>query len=150
MILSLSVELLQEIGAKVRVVVESLPFIELMALAQLADLDDRKRLRGACRALSFAINPLFFSSVTLDIHNRRLDENLSFLEGLASGRTGWSRYARNLKIARLSPGGEFIKKEDFEQVRSAHVRMERFLRGALESLKNVRSVMCVAFPLGRP
>ncbi|KAJ6552824.1 hypothetical protein B0H19DRAFT_1155025 [Mycena capillaripes] len=125
MILSLSVEILQDIGVK------------------LADLSDRKSLRGVCRELGFAINPLFFSSVTLDIHNRRIDESLCFLEALAGGKTGWSQFARNLKIARLSPGGEFIKREDFEQVQSAHARMERFLRRALESLKNVRNVMCV-------
>lgn len=80
------------------------------------NLPANRGLRGVCRELRFAINPFVFSSVGLDIHNRRLDENLRYLEALASGKNGWSQFARSLKIARLSPGGEFIRKEDFAQV----------------------------------
>ncbi|KAF7345687.1 hypothetical protein MVEN_01588500 [Mycena venus] len=122
MILSLSVEILQEIGV------------------MLFKLADQKSLRSVCRVLGLAINPLFFSTVVLDIHSRRLDESLSYLEALANGKTGWSQYAQSLKITRLSPGGGFMKKEDFPQLQSAHRRMEQSLRSALESLKNVRIV----------
>ncbi|KAJ7643403.1 hypothetical protein DFH06DRAFT_1333651 [Mycena polygramma] len=120
----------------------SLPLEILHAIGAQASHPDRESLRAVCRTVALAINPLFFSSVTLDIHNRgRVDESHCFLEALASGETGWSRFARKLTIARLSPGGEWIKKEEFDEVQRAHVRMEKFLRPALESLKNVRSVI---------
>ncbi|KAJ6598396.1 hypothetical protein DFH09DRAFT_1356649 [Mycena vulgaris] len=85
--------------------------------------------RAACKQLHSAIDPIFFAShsVVLDARSceSRLYGGISYLEALARGTTGWSRYARRLEINNLERG---FPDEQLEQVR-------RFLRPALASLR---------------
>ncbi|KAJ7282524.1 hypothetical protein C8J57DRAFT_1172538 [Mycena rebaudengoi] len=121
-ILVLSVELIQEIAQKVP--------------------SSQKHLRGVCKALDFATAPLFFSSVLLDVHAESLAKSIEYLEALSTNTTPWSRFARTLKIDRLSPttrlGSENPPGSNTTEPMRALVK---FLLPALKSLNNVRSVL---------
>ncbi|KAJ6598395.1 hypothetical protein DFH09DRAFT_57350 [Mycena vulgaris] len=108
-ILDLPVELLQEIAYQT-------PWVQQL-------------LRAACKQLHRAIDPIFFASRPAVLDARSCKPGgyggVSYLEALASGTTGWSRYARRLEINNLElqfPG------EHLEQA-------QRFLRPALASLR---------------
>ncbi|KAJ6537334.1 hypothetical protein B0H10DRAFT_67973 [Mycena sp. CBHHK59/15] len=123
-ILTLSVELLQEIALL-------LPSYQ-------------KHLRAVCRDLNFAIAPLVFSSVVLGTQKLGIETTLFYLKGLATGQTGWSQFARTLKIYCLShwaASGGSGDKTASPQVQSAYTHMEIFLRPALESLKGIQTVV---------
>ncbi|KAJ7645072.1 hypothetical protein DFH06DRAFT_593683 [Mycena polygramma] len=123
-ILSLSVELVQEIAYMIP--------------------SDHKQLRVTCKNLSFAVAPLFFSSVLLDVQQSRLEVGLSHLEALAAGNTPWSQFARTLKIEHLYPAflrvGTTPKYTD-DELQLANERLKQLIKPALESLKNVRTVI---------
>ncbi|KAJ7669504.1 hypothetical protein DFH06DRAFT_1321579 [Mycena polygramma] len=123
-ILSLSVELVQEIACMIP--------------------SDHKQLRVTCKNLSFAVAPLFFSSVLLDVQQSRLEVGLSHLEALAAGNTPWSQFARTLKIEHLYPAflrvGTTPKYTD-DELQLANERLKQLIKPALESLKNVRTVI---------
>ncbi|KAJ6580741.1 hypothetical protein B0H19DRAFT_1112255 [Mycena capillaripes] len=128
-ILAFSIELLQEIFYRIP--------------------SDHKHLRVVCKNFNFAIAPLFFSSVLLDVQQSGLELGLSHLEALATGNTSWSQFARTLKIERLSPSYKFPaskavqedKQDTDNELKLADERMKKFLPSALESLKNVRTVI---------
>ncbi|KAJ7645066.1 hypothetical protein DFH06DRAFT_1333363 [Mycena polygramma] len=123
-ILDLSVELVQEIAYMIP--------------------SEHKQLRSTCKNLSFAIAPLFFSSVLLDVQQSRIEVGLSHLEALAAGNTPWSQFARTLKIEHLCPA--FLKVGQIatcsnDELQLADERFKQLIKPALESLKNVRTVI---------
>ncbi|KAJ6514196.1 hypothetical protein C8R47DRAFT_1063968 [Mycena vitilis] len=123
-ILSLSVELVQEIAYMVPA--------------------DHKQLRSTCKNLSFAIAPLFFSSVLVDVQQSRLEVGLSHLDALSTGNTPWSQFARTLKIEHLRPaflGAGTDPKYTEDELQLAKERFNQLIEPALESLKNVRTVI---------
>jgi len=97
-------------------------------------MPDYKSLRYICRGVSSAIEPLFFSYLVLGTDELRMDMGRGFLEALATGRTGWSRYAKtfHMKLAR--------ERKSVGLHRSVTVAQE-LLASALGSLSNVRTVM---------
>ncbi|KAF7368273.1 hypothetical protein MVEN_00148300 [Mycena venus] len=114
---SLPTELLQEIGVG----------------------QDHKSLRAVCKALRIAINPLFFSSVVIQLSAQRPDKGLSRLETIASGETGWSTFACALTIhCDLYHYG--LEKLDDEVQAACYSRMKESLLPALESLKTIRTI----------
>ncbi|KAJ7025504.1 hypothetical protein C8F04DRAFT_1128212 [Mycena alexandri] len=117
MLLDLSVELLLEIGYK---------------LAR----SDHKNVRAVCRETSYAIGPLFFSSISLKSRRLRLEDGISLLEYLATGQTGWSTYAKTLSIE----SGIGPKETDSVSDLPADV-LKRLLASALDSLKGIRTVV---------
>ncbi|KAF8166098.1 hypothetical protein K438DRAFT_1857552 [Mycena galopus ATCC 62051] len=121
-----------------------------LSLELLQEITDRipahhGQLRVVCWSLNYAVAPSFFSSVLLDVHSSRLEIGISHLEALATGTTGWSEFARNLTIKRLSPSLVVDPNEDHVndeyQLELAEARLEHVLRPALESLKGVRTVL---------
>ncbi|KAJ7103849.1 hypothetical protein C8R44DRAFT_887355 [Mycena epipterygia] len=121
MLLDLSVELLQEIGG------------------QLAG-PDQKSLRQTCKGVSFAIEPLFFSYLVLNKDELRIGMGRGFLEALATGETGWSRYAKTLRMKPTRPAEE---RRGVGLNRSETVMQELFA-SVLGSLNNVRTVIWVS------
>ncbi|KAJ6557568.1 hypothetical protein B0H19DRAFT_1148106 [Mycena capillaripes] len=115
MLLVLSVELLQEIGD------------------QLAR-PDHMSLRQTCRSVGAVIEPLFFSSLVLLKDELRIDMGRGFLEALATGETGWSRYARRLHI-------KSADKWTGAGVHRSETMMQELLASALGSLSNIRTVI---------
>ncbi|KAJ7328334.1 hypothetical protein DFH08DRAFT_1084483 [Mycena albidolilacea] len=114
MLLDLSVELLQEIGD------------------QLAR-PDHMSLRQICRSVGAAIEPLFFSSLVLLKEELRIDMGRGFLEALATGQTGWSRYAQRLDI-------KSAKKWRGAGLQRSDTMMQELLASVLGSLSNIRTV----------
>ncbi|KAJ7327606.1 hypothetical protein DFH08DRAFT_333725 [Mycena albidolilacea] len=102
---------------------------------------DHSQLRMVCRNLNFAVAPSFFSSLVLDVHSSRLELGLSHLEALAVGNSQWSQFAHTLKIKRLSPA--VAAGADADELQVAESRLEQSLRPALDSLKNVRTVLWI-------
>jgi hypothetical protein len=100
---------------------------------------DHSQLRMVCRNLNFAVAPSFFSSLVLDVHSSRLELGLSHLETLAAGNSQWSQFAHTLKIKCLSPA--VAAGADADELQVAESRLEQSLRPALDSLKNVRTVL---------
>ncbi|KAJ6598402.1 hypothetical protein DFH09DRAFT_1022709 [Mycena vulgaris] len=98
-------------------------------------------LRAICKQLLYALDPVFFASLPVVFDARscepELYEGISYLEALASGITGSSRYARRLEINNLE---RRLLAEQREQVR-------RFLRPALASLRP--SVQAVIWKNGK-
>ncbi|KAJ7488079.1 hypothetical protein FB451DRAFT_1391030 [Mycena latifolia] len=115
--LSLSVELVQEIGAELSRV-------------------DLKRLRAVCKDVGLAINPLFFSALVLWTQHLRLETGLHVLTSLASGKSGWSPYAKTLTIK----PGETPKAGPGADDRSDSA-MQELLAAALGSLTKIRTVI---------
>ncbi|KAF8149739.1 hypothetical protein K438DRAFT_1866336 [Mycena galopus ATCC 62051] len=114
MLLDLSVELLQEIGD------------------QLAR-PDHMSLRQICRSVGAAIEPLFFSSLVLLKDELRIDMGRGFLESLATGETGWSRYAQRLHI-------KSAKKWTGLGLHRSETMMQELFASVLGSLSNIRTV----------
>ncbi|KAJ7139211.1 hypothetical protein C8R44DRAFT_867376 [Mycena epipterygia] len=114
--LRLSVEVLQEIGSQIDIVKA-----------------DHKNLRSVCKYLALAFDPLFFSSLVLRTHELQLEEGFSFLETLATGTTGWSRFARTLSIDpdKVTPGGG---------ASLPNIELQDVLSSALGSMKNIQIV----------
>ncbi|KAF7351593.1 F-box domain-containing protein [Mycena sanguinolenta] len=79
MLLDLSVELLETIGA------------QLMR-------NDQAVLRSVCKTLDGAVGRLFFSTLLLKIDSKRTISRFGKLEVLASGPTGWSLHANTLVV----------------------------------------------------
>ncbi|KAJ6449677.1 hypothetical protein C8R45DRAFT_144428 [Mycena sanguinolenta] len=111
---------------------------------------DHANLRAVCRSLNFAITPSFFSSLFIDVHRSRLEVGLSHLEALATGKTPWSQFAHTLRIKNLSPSLSVVvdvnknRENDsinWDDLNLAEDRMEQCLPPALESLKNVQTVL---------
>ncbi|KAJ7727342.1 hypothetical protein B0H14DRAFT_3001701 [Mycena olivaceomarginata] len=114
MLLDLSVELLQEIGD------------------QLAR-PDHMSLRQICRSVGAAIEPIFFSSLVLLKEELHIDMGRGFLEALATGQTGWSRYAQRLDIKSANKWtGAGLQRSD--------AIMQELLASVLGSLSNIRIV----------
>ncbi|KAJ7173242.1 hypothetical protein C8R46DRAFT_1255212 [Mycena filopes] len=110
MLLALSPELLQEI------------------VSWLAATDQRN-VRLTCKDINAATQPLFFSSLTLEVGGLR--RNTEILEAIATGKTGWARWAKTLQLvpqADASVGG-------------GDAQSEGVLRALLGSLSNVCAVM---------
>ncbi|KAJ7155710.1 hypothetical protein C8R46DRAFT_1356160 [Mycena filopes] len=115
MLLDLSVELLQEIASE---------------LAR----SDLKNLRAACRDTSFAVHPLFFSSIPLRTRRLRLKDGASLLANLATGESKWS----TAKTLLIEPG-LVSRDEDAELLHNPQDPTE-LLASALDSLKDIRTV----------
>ncbi|KAJ6552880.1 hypothetical protein B0H19DRAFT_155344 [Mycena capillaripes] len=121
MLLDLYVELLQEIAGNL-------------------DTDDHRSFRAVCKDINFAMEPLFFSSIALNrphVH-LRFERFLWIFETLATGKTGWSRYARTLKIV----GEGWIEEEEKTSNLSDTAMRELFV-SALASMKNIQTVSWV-------
>ncbi|KAJ6579155.1 hypothetical protein DFH09DRAFT_1147755 [Mycena vulgaris] len=100
---------------------------------------DHKRLRAVCKDLRLAMDPLFFSSLVLDLHQLRLESGREFQETLVAGQTGWSLYAKTLTII---PG----KKPEWHQLADPRGPKSEdanghLLSSALGSMKNVQAVI---------
>ncbi|KAJ6598389.1 hypothetical protein DFH09DRAFT_1394595 [Mycena vulgaris] len=87
--------------------------------------------RAACKQIHHALDPVFFAAVALDTRScePRLYGGISYLEALASGTTGWSRYAKRLEINNHEGWFPDEQLEQLEEVR-------RFLRSALTFLRS--------------
>ncbi|KAF7362691.1 hypothetical protein MVEN_00618400 [Mycena venus] len=129
MLSTLSVELLQEIGNELGKI-------------------DQQRLRAVAKDVGLAINPLFFSSLTLKTNELRLESSVDMLTLLASRKTGWSCYARSLNItvwhSRSQPAQMDGQKSEKEDVRKrldlSDDAMGSLLASALGSMTNICSV----------
>lgn len=97
------------------------------------------KLQVVCKNFNSAVARSFFSSLVLDVHRSRLELGLSHLEALAAGNTQWSQFARTLKIKRLSPA--VATGVDANELQVVESRLEQFLRPALDSLKNIQTVL---------
>ncbi|KAF7351544.1 hypothetical protein MSAN_01586800 [Mycena sanguinolenta] len=121
MILDLSVELLEAIGTQ---------------LAQ----SDHASLRQVCKNLNGAIYPLFFSVLTLKTSENGLSKDgVEQLKALATGGTGWSLYAKTLRITSAKTAN------------GAHDNSETpvdLLAAALATLSNIQSVVWHAHDSG--
>ncbi|KAF7344165.1 hypothetical protein MVEN_01706700 [Mycena venus] len=95
-------------------------------------------LRQTCRSVGAAIEPLFFSSLVLLKDELRIDMGRGFLEALATGETGWSRYAQRLHI-------KSAKKRTGAGVHRSETMMQELLASALGSLSNIRTVIWGSF-----
>ncbi|KAJ7491345.1 hypothetical protein B0H11DRAFT_2008761 [Mycena galericulata] len=113
MLVNLSVEVLEEIGGK---------------LSQ----KDHANLRAVCKDLDAAMRRLFFSCLVLRLNQLRSESGLRFLKALATGETGWSSYARTL---RMKPG-----KED-EESDISDTEMQSLLASTLRDLVNIDKVV---------
>jgi hypothetical protein len=91
-------------------------------------------LRQTCRNVGAAIDPLFFSSIVLLKDELRIDTGRGFLEALATGETGWSRYAQRLHI-------KSAKKRTGAGVHRSETMMQVLLASTLGALSNIRTVM---------
>ncbi|KAJ6602669.1 hypothetical protein DFH09DRAFT_1354917 [Mycena vulgaris] len=115
MFLGLCVELLQGIG------------IQLAAT-------DRNRFRAVCRYTAFAMEPLFFCAVALPGLHPWHKDDIWILESLATGETGWSTYAKTLRIApRTLASVEKGMRSDLSDLAS-----QEALVSALRAMKNIR------------
>ncbi|KAJ7476747.1 hypothetical protein FB451DRAFT_1557507 [Mycena latifolia] len=118
MFLDLCVELLQEI-------------------ANQLDRGDHKSLRAVCKDLSFAMEPLFFSSLvkTHELRHRRW-----FLQALATEKTGWTPYIKTLRI--ISGQLELDSEEvaDMGLPLPEHA-IQDLLISALWSIRNARTII---------
>lgn len=86
------------------------------------------------------MEPLFFSSIALSrphVH-LRFERFLWIFEMLATGKTGWSRYARTLEIV----GGGWIEGEE-KTADLSDTAMRELFASALASLKNIQTVVLV-------
>ncbi|KAJ6457911.1 hypothetical protein C8R45DRAFT_1032277 [Mycena sanguinolenta] len=74
--------------------------VELLeAIAVQLTQPDHAVLRAVCKDLNTAVCPLFFSALVLKLKRHGLmDDTVQKLEALASGATGWSSYAKTLRI----------------------------------------------------
>ncbi|KAF8145101.1 hypothetical protein K438DRAFT_1992149 [Mycena galopus ATCC 62051] len=94
---------------------------------------DHKSLRQICRSVGTAIEPLFFSSLVLLKDKLRINMGRDFLEALATGETGWSRYARRLHIKSAEEwAGAGWNRSD--------TMMQELFASVLASLGNIRTV----------
>ncbi|KAJ7476759.1 hypothetical protein FB451DRAFT_1396986 [Mycena latifolia] len=127
MFLDLSVELLQEIGSQV---CEALSYWTCFT-----NHSHRSRSPTIEVYLGFAIDPLFFSSLVLRTNQLRLEDGESFLQTLATGKAGWTSYAKALTI---TPG----RTRDVDKVAEIGVQMsdQGLFALALGSLKSIRKV----------
>ncbi|KAJ6531657.1 hypothetical protein DFH09DRAFT_1183025 [Mycena vulgaris] len=117
-ILSLSVELLQEIGRQITKA-------------------DHKSLRAVCRYLALGFDPLFFSSLVLWTQQLKRDEDGAiYLETLATGKTGWSRFATTLSI---DPNHQSILLTGGEDIPSIS-QLQHLLGATLGSMPNIQTV----------
>jgi len=119
MLSDFSVELLHEIGREL-------------------SKTDQQHLRAVCKDLCLAINPLFFCTLVLKTQPLCLESGVQLLRALASGKTGWSPYAKPLTIA---PGKWLNEEARKFQADLSDDAMEGLLVTALGSMVNVRSVM---------
>ncbi|KAJ6457910.1 hypothetical protein C8R45DRAFT_1221691 [Mycena sanguinolenta] len=86
MLLDLSAELLEAIGAKV------------------LSSSDHAVLRIVCKSLNDALFSLFFSVLVLKTNRNGLDMNrVEMLKAIAAGQTGWSQHAKTLHIIPAKP-----------------------------------------------
>ncbi|KAF7345702.1 hypothetical protein MVEN_01590200 [Mycena venus] len=115
MLLDLSVELLQEIAFNL-------------------DSSDYRNFRAVCKDTSFAMEPLFFSTIVLSRQHLRLKSGHWILRSLASGETGWSKYAKTLRFAR---GNQINAWE--EASRLSDTAMQELLTRALWSMMNINT-----------
>lgn len=95
-----------------------------------------------CRSLRVAINPLYFSTVTILLSGQRPDKGLRQLEAIASGETSWSTYARTLSISATNYyyGNENLEEEDKN---TFFQRIKQSLGPALASLKHIQTLSYV-------
>ncbi|KAJ6449681.1 hypothetical protein C8R45DRAFT_1044602 [Mycena sanguinolenta] len=115
MLSELSVELLQEI-------------------ADHLNNSDYANFRAVSKDTSFAMEPLFFARNALSRQHLRLKSGHLFLKTLATGETGWSRYARLLKISRgnrIEIGEELAGFSD--------TALQQLLASALRSMMNIQT-----------
>ncbi|KAJ7186640.1 hypothetical protein C8R46DRAFT_1024669 [Mycena filopes] len=112
MLLNLSVDLFEEIASE---------------LAR----SDHKNLRAVCRDISVAIDPFFFSLITIRTRPLHLKEGTWLLEALASGQSKWSTYAKTLLI---EPGNVHLAFNPREDAQC------KLLASALGSLKAIRTL----------
>lgn len=103
----------------------------LLNLSQLSQ-KDHANLRAVCKDLDAAMRRLFFSCLVLRLNQLRSESGLRFLKALATGETGWSSYARTL---RMKPG-----KEDKESDIS-DTEMQSLLASTLRDLVNIGKVV---------
>ncbi|KAF7371298.1 F-box domain-containing protein [Mycena sanguinolenta] len=115
MLSELSVELIQEIADKL-------------------DKSDYANFRAVCKDLSFAMEPLFFSTIALSRQHLRLKNGQWFLKALASGQAGWSRYAKVLKFSR----GNRIEIGE-EPAGLSDTVMQELLTSALWSMMSIKT-----------
>ncbi|KAJ7103900.1 hypothetical protein C8R44DRAFT_887396 [Mycena epipterygia] len=120
MLLDLSVELLQEIGGH---------------LAR----PEQKSLRQICKSVSIAVEPQFFSSLVLEKEELRIDMGRGFLEALATGETGWSRYSQTLHIKSATN-----RRRKGAGLSRSEAAMKDLLASVLGSLSNVQTVVWVS------
>nr|GAT53773.1 predicted protein [Mycena chlorophos] len=124
---SLSVELVQEVAGHLGIRPQS-------------------ALRATCSALCVALDPLVFSTLTLRIGIEKLERDLSRLRALAEGATPFSRYARRVNIAEVTPyefywGTDNLKDpKTGEQKELWLVTLREALKPALTTLDGVRIV----------
>ncbi|KAJ7444492.1 hypothetical protein FB451DRAFT_1294198 [Mycena latifolia] len=119
MFLDLCVELLQEI-------------------ANQLDRSDHKSLRAVCKDLSFAMEPLFFSSLVLKTHELR--HHRWFFQALATEKTGWTPFIKTLRI--ISGQLELDSEEvaDMGLPLPEHATQD-LLISALWSIRNARTII---------
>ncbi|KAJ6529283.1 hypothetical protein B0H19DRAFT_1083039 [Mycena capillaripes] len=100
---------------------------------------DQKNLRTVCKSLRDAINPLYFSTVTVVLSGQRPDRGLCRLEAIASGETSWSTYARTLSISANNYyyDNERLEEEDKNPF---FQRIKQSLDPALASLKHIKTL----------
>jgi hypothetical protein len=84
------------------------------------------------------MDPLFYSSIVLKRQHLRRRRGLWILHTLAKGETGWTRYAKSLRIAR---GNRANHGEETSAV--SDIAMQGLLASALKSLMNIQTVMYV-------
>ncbi|KAJ6528744.1 hypothetical protein DFH09DRAFT_1045450 [Mycena vulgaris] len=118
MFLDLCVELLQQIGDQLEMI-------------------DHKSLRAVCKDLSFVMEPLFFSSLALDTTRLRLGSGRHIMETLATGESGWSRYAKTLQIAPGRSEGNPVA----DTGSCAFWKAQDLLASALGSMEKVQTVI---------
>ncbi|KAJ7484537.1 hypothetical protein FB451DRAFT_1232811 [Mycena latifolia] len=84
------------------------------------------------------MGPLFFSSIALPSQHVCHKDSIWILESLATGKTGWSSYAKTLHISSGTP--RWIDKENVVSDLSESARQE-LLASAFRSMTNIRSVV---------
>ncbi|KAF7351491.1 hypothetical protein MSAN_01581400 [Mycena sanguinolenta] len=114
MLLNLSVELLEAIGAQLT-------------------RSDLAIMRAVCKDLNGALWRLFFSVLVLETKRNGFGEDgIEMLKALASGQTGWTLHARALRVIQAPP----VRDE------CAHnEEMVDLLAAALKSLSDIRTVV---------
>ncbi|KAJ7065536.1 hypothetical protein C8F01DRAFT_1125969 [Mycena amicta] len=117
MLLSLSVELVHE-------------------LAFYLTRAEQANLRTTCAGLCAALDPIFFSTLTINIRKESLEQDLSYLETLGTDATPYSQYARTLNIVNLVPFYP-TDPEVTEMAERVAASLKKNLPPALEALREI-------------